>query len=278
MKSKISGFSAFAANHFHLNVIPGKITFGRGFIFFLLLEDYIPTFESNFIKLNNAMKKVLLISVIMLFVTNGMYAQAKKLYTHLAYSQIIYPFYNYSDYKNDGSYQMDLNLTYYLNPKFGISTGIGYELKKFQFDYQGNNLNGWERDKELFEFEYLNFPIQVEFKLIEKRTNNLSIRTGIEFCKLLSKKRTVLHYNGQMDDGFDDYEIDKMITNVSLALNYRYLFWKNYFVSVSPMLRYNATSSQGIHGNHGQGTAFSYIFEIALGYKLATNSPIIEHK
>lgn len=213
------------------------------------------------------MGKIIFIIVASLLSLNSN-AQSQKLNVQFSYNHIIYPFYNYSDYNNEGSCQLDISVTYFLNSRFGISSGVGYELKKFMIDYSNNNLNGWEKDEELFKFEYAVFPIQIEYKLIAKRNNALSLNTGFEFCRILSKEKTTLFYNNQLVNDFSDYAIANRITNYSIGLNYRYHFWENYFVSLSPMLRYNLTISQGIHGNNGQGTALSYMFKFSLGYSV----------
>ncbi len=199
------------------------------------------------------------------------HAQSEKLYIHFAYSNVIYPFYSYEDYKNTGSYKLDANLTYYINSRFGISTGLEYELKKFLVNYEGNNLNGWEIDKVKFEFDYVNIPLLAEISLFETKSNTVSARTGIEFGNLASKKIIKLFYNEQVIDSCDDYKLDRFINNLSVGLAYRYHI-NNYFVLVYPMLRYNIANSQGIHGSAGQGTALSYVFKFAVGYKIGKSS------
>lgn len=194
-----------------------------------------------------------------------MFSQSGSVLIQLSLDGIYYPFYNYPDYKNDGSYKMGGDLAYYFSNRVVFSTGLEYETKKFMKDYQSAN---HVIDKENFDLRYLNFPLKMEIELFKKGGNSFLANTGFEFGRLISKNRYIKYQDGTVVNDFDDYYIDKFITNFAFGLSYRFIFANNCFIGVSPNIRFNVSNSQGIHGDSGQGTALSYILRLYIGYKL----------
>ena len=204
----------------------------------------------------------------MLFTGEIIFGQTQSFTCEISFGPVIYPFYNYKNNENNGSYKAGGNLTYFISERAGFNCGLGFESKNFMIDYQNNNLNGWEIDKEYFEFRYRYLPLYFEIKFIDKEPNLLSITSGLELNRLLSKNRREFFYNGLVvSDNFNDMQIAKYINNFRLSLSYRYFFCNTFYINISPIIRFNISNSQGIHGNSGQGTAFSYVFEFAIGYK-----------
>jgi len=210
------------------------------------------------------MRKLTLAIILGLIVGIPLFSQAGSVFVQLSFDGIYYPFYNYPDYKNDGSYKMEVDLTYYISNRVAFSTGLEYETKKFMKDYQSAN---HVIDEEKFDLRYFIFPLQLEIEIFKKGGNSFSTMTGFELGRLISKDRYIKYQDGTVVNEFDDYYIDKFITNFALGLSYRFIFTNNCFLGVSPNIRFNVSNSQGIHGDSGQGTALSYIMRLFIGYK-----------
>jgi len=209
------------------------------------------------------MRKIFVITLA-IFIWHSTYAQWQELYFQAGFKKIIYNYYTTA--RSEDGYQLELNLTHFFSKRFAYSTGVAYEVKTIQEDYTIINPLPWSSYKSLFKFEYIVIPLQFEYKMIEKKFNVLSLRAGFEFCRLISKENKTFHYNGFIKNNIDNYSISKSIRNVSFGFNYRYLFWKNYFISLSPLVRFNTSANQGV-GDQLEGYPFTYVITLASGYR-----------
>jgi len=206
--------------------------------------------------------------IIFVFLVNITLAQPNKAYFNISYGKVIYPFYNYDLNKNDGSYTLGFNISYFFAEKTGILTGLYYEQKNFLIDYETNGINGWETDIESFNFEYLQIPLQVRYVFVDIKKSIFLLKAGVDFGFLLSKNCNKVMYNGSIENCTDNYEFDKNIHNLILGFDYNYSVYKDISINLCSEIRYNTTTNEGIHGDSGQGTELSYIFEVGVNYKL----------
>jgi hypothetical protein len=224
------------------------------------------------------MKAVVAILCTLLLLTTSIYSKSGDLLISLGYNSVHYPFHNYTNKKSFGSYQLNSDFTLLLNNQFSYSTGLNYELKGFVVDFPNNNINGWAKKKEIFQFGYVVFPAFIEYNLNRTTTSILSIRAGLEIGSLLSKDKETIYYDGRKVSGFrGDYQINKFITTVSYGINYRHFLLKNYFVTINPMIRLNTTNGQGLWGNNLEGSAISYSLKIGIGIIIHSNTPSAIH-
>lgn len=212
------------------------------------------------------MKKIFVIALT-IFLWQSSFAQWRELYIQAGYKKIIYPLFYYSNSaRSDDGYQLELNLTHFFSEKMAYSTGVAYEARKIQKDYTIVDPQPWMSYKALYNFEYIVIPLQFEYKMIDTKWNVLSMRAGFEFCGLISKENKTYFFNGMIKNYIDEHSISKSIRNVSFGFNYRYLFWKNYFISLSPLVRFNTSANQGV-GNRLEGSPFTYVIAFASGYR-----------
>jgi len=211
------------------------------------------------------MKKIFVIALI-IFLWQSSYAQWRELYIQAAYKKMVYPKSQSDINRRDGGYQLELNLTHFFSENIAYSTGVAYEVKTIQKDYTIVDPQPWMSYKALYNFEYIVIPLQFEYKMIDTKWNVLSLRAGFEFCGLISKENKTYFFNGMIKNYIDEHSISKSIRNVSFGFNYRYLFWKNYFISLSPLVRFNTSANQGV-GNRLEGSPFTYVITFASGYR-----------
>jgi hypothetical protein len=182
---------------------------------------------------------------------------------------VLYPFFRYEDFSNNGSFNIGGLITIGLSEKVGITTGIHYESKDFQQDYKIDDRSipeSWK--KQVFDLKYLNFPIISDITLLKIESNWLSLNAGFELWRLLSYDIYVEYLNGTIFERSGDFTLDKFVHNFILGVSYRYIIHERFLLGVSPIARYNLSNSQGIHGDAGEGTALSFAIQFSIGYKL----------
>jgi len=200
------------------------------------------------------------------------YAGSGDLLISPGFTKVHFPFRGMENYKDKGSYQLNLHFTLMLNKRVSITTGLAYEDRGYHVDFPKNNPQDLEIKSEYFRLEYLVFPVHADYRVFGMASHHLSVRGGFEFGSLLTKSMETTLYNGQKIDGFiGEYRINKFITSALLGLNYRYDFWKHYFVIASPAVRLILSDQSGMHGRTTQGTSLSYTFRFGIGFKIPTN-------
>jgi hypothetical protein len=218
------------------------------------------------------MRALLVITCTLLLLTIRLNARSNDLLIDIGYTKVHFPFRGFENYKDNGSYQLNTHFTLMLNKKVSFTTGLGYEDRGYRVDFPKTDAQGLETKREIIRLEYLVFPALTDYHFVDKAPHHLSVSGGFEISSLLTKSMVTTLYNGQQINGFSgDYRINKFITNALLGVNYRYDFWKNYFVTASPAVRLILTDLQGMHGRTSEGTHLSYTIRIGIGIKIPSN-------
>jgi hypothetical protein len=188
------------------------------------------------------------------------------------FTKVHFPFRGMENYKDKGSYQLNLNFTLMLNKRVSITTGLAYEDRGYRVYFSQDNPQGLETKSENFRLEYLVFPVHADYHVFGNAAHHLSVRGGFEFGSLLTKSMKTTLYNGQKIDGFiGEYRINKFITSALLGLSYRYDLWNHYFLTASPAIRLILSDQSGMHSRTTEGTSLSYTIRFGIGFKIPTN-------
>jgi hypothetical protein len=188
------------------------------------------------------------------------------------YTKVHFPFRGIEKHKDQGSYQLNLHFSLILNKSVSITTGLAYEDRGYRVGFPQDDPQGLETKSKNFMLEYLVFPIYADYHVFGNATHHLSARVGIEVGRLVAKSMETTLYNGQTTDQFiGDYHVKKFITSALLGCNYRYDFWKHYFVNASPAVRMILSDQSGMHGRTTEGSSLSFAFRIGVGVKLPAN-------
>lgn len=216
--------------------------------------------------------RILVLIFSTLFTNQFLLASEGDMLVSIGYTKVHFPFRGFENYKDNGSYQLNTHFTLMLNKNVSFTTGLGYEDRRYRVDFPKTDAQGLETRQEIFRLEYLVFPALVDYHFVGKTPHHLSVRAGFEISSLRTKSMETTLYNGQKINGFSgDYHINKFITSALLGVNYRYDFWKNYFVTASPAVRLILTDLQGMHGRTSEGTHLSYTIRIGIGFIIPSN-------
>lgn len=223
-------------------------------------------YKSSYITIDNSLKYCLLTTISLLLFGNLTFSQNNSIIFTIEYNRLFYPFISYPDHENNRSYELGGQVSYFFSSKVAFKTGIQYESKNFLIDYEGG---GSIIKKEYFNLDYLFFPLKIEFDLIESKPKMLSINAGFELGYLLSGSRFIEYQTGASGESNSGYYFNKSVNNFTFGISFRYFFSPNFYFGIQPSVRSNLTNMQGISGDSGQGTRFSWGIQLAFGYKLS---------
>lgn len=183
------------------------------------------------------------------------------------YSHVVYPSFIEFDYENNGSYKAGGTLAYYFSNRVSIGTGIQFEEIKYSVDYPPKDPPVLHLILEEYDYSYIVFPLFSDFDILQKRRHHLSLQPGFEMIALRSKEIT-FHYNdGHVRDKSDQFFADNVTHSAFLGASYRYSFFKDLFVGISPKIRYDLN-------DRFESTTFSFLFQLSIGYSIRFDSLI----
>lgn len=202
------------------------------------------------------------------FISVNTFSQQNKLLFQASYDYISYPFINFDNYKNNGSYKVGGTITYYFCDRVSVASGINYESRKYKIEYFPNNSQAERLTMEEFDFSYIGLPLIFEFETLDSKSHLLAVQLGFELESLLSKSIVENYNDGTTRNGSNDNSDLGNSTSMCIGVSYRYLVFDSLFIGACPKVRYNLTS----HGiTAGESTALSFLFQLSLGYLIRFN-------
>ena len=215
--------------------------------------------------------QILKLILFVIFLFSGTFAncQDEKLYPsnrflfQIYYDHVQFPFINYDYYKNDQSYRIGGEISYYLTNRFSITSGINYEKKKYYVDRTHSTTWAVDLIMETYSLSYVAFPIIIGFDLLQNKSHNLIILLGSEIQNIRLKETYLYYDNGYSIKGEDNL-ISDYINCLSLGISYNYFLTDVICIGLCPKLRYDFS---------GESTSFSYLLRFSFGYMLSAPTP-----
>ncbi len=204
------------------------------------------------------LKSALITIVLLIVLTRSENAQDQSVQVQLYYEQVVFPFFGSTTYKNSFSYRFGSTIGYHISRRVSVTTGIGYESRKYYKQYSGRDTPTIKLTKEEFEYSHIGIPLTFGFDIIQLESHTFGVSPGFELQRLLHASIDQFYSDGIIESGLDKYSSYEYAAYFNVAAVYQYFFNRSYFLTLSPKFR----SITSLGGN----ADFSFLFQVSLGY------------
>lgn len=190
------------------------------------------------------MKKILLTIILLLF-TLGLYSQKNDCFSEEVNVNYIYYFINsnetniskYGETSNDFNYGISFMISKYFN-NFKLGIGMNYATKYF---HSNNVTFAPTIDKSENRLQYLNFPIVASYKFFNKNKYSISINAGFVFHNILDYQVRTFYKDGSFN--YYNWNVkNRNYKNIGISATFGPTFsrefGKNFKLNIYPNINY----------------------------------------